>query len=163
NIADMTRLGSGIDLVARESELHELTEALRHAGEGHPGMSLLSGDAGIGKSRLVCELTRHAADRDALVLTGRCLDTDAALPYLPFVEILRQLSSRAPRAWEGHPDAARLLPGGSTPRPQQEFGQLPLFDAVHAVLDEVTRETTVLLVVEDLHWADRSSRELLSL
>ncbi|MGH3734257.1 MAG: helix-turn-helix transcriptional regulator [Micromonosporaceae bacterium] len=162
----MARLGSGIPLVARREELRTLREALRAARAGKAGGVLLSGDAGVGKSRLLTELlTEAGADGDTVVV-GRCLDTaEASLPYLPFAEAVGQLTERHGDSISGYAALRRLLPDRRAPAGTDEdrdLGQLQLFDALHSALAEITADRTVLLSVEDLHWADRSSRDLLA-
>ncbi|QJY46416.1 helix-turn-helix transcriptional regulator [Pseudonocardia broussonetiae] len=158
----MTRLGVGIGLVGRRDEVSALTAALGRAAAGTPAGVLLSGEAGVGKSRLVAEAAARATASGFTVLTGRCLDTaEAALPYLPFAEIVGSL----PRELvAGHEALRHLLPDGpprGEPGGDRALGQLRVFDAVLSVLDELTAERPALVVVEDLHWADRSSRDLL--
>ncbi|MCF7553063.1 LuxR family transcriptional regulator [Pseudonocardia sp. WMMC193] len=152
----MPRPGVGIGLVGRRAERSVLLAALERARAGRAGGVLVSGDAGVGKSRLVAELT--AAAGDALVLVGRCLDTAGAeLPYLPFTEIVGQLG---PEPVAAHPGLRRLTPDGSdTERGGRELGQLQVFEALLSALGTLDRP--VVAVVEDLHWADRSSRDLL--
>ncbi|MEU0885096.1 AAA family ATPase [Lentzea sp. NPDC005914] len=171
----VARLGSGIPLVARDRELDRLRAMLAQAGEGTAGAVLLAGDAGVGKTRLVDELAASADD--TLVLMGRCLDAgETGLPYLPFAEALSTMKDTANR-----PALAMLLPQLALPaarepgtegmiapslipgrRPEQDVGQLQLFDAVLGLLSDLSERQRVLLVVEDLHWADASTRYLLS-
>lgn len=171
----VARLGSGIPLVARDRELDRLRAMLAQAGEGTAGAVLLAGDAGVGKTRLMDELAAGADD--TLVLVGRCLDAgETGLPYLPFAEALSALKDTANR-----PALAMLLPQLALPaerepgtegmiapslipgrRPEQDVGQLQLFDAVLGLLGDLSERQRVLLVVEDLHWADASTRYLLS-
>ncbi|MGW4209983.1 helix-turn-helix transcriptional regulator [Lentzea sp. NPDC004789] len=172
----VARLGSGIPLVARDRELDRLRAALAKAGEGTAGAVLLAGDAGVGKTRLVDELAASADD--TLVLMGRCLDAgETGLPYLPFAEALSALKNDV----ANRPALAMLLPQLALPaerepgtegmiapslipgrRPEQDVGQLQLFDAVLGLLGDLSERQRVLLVVEDLHWADASTRYLLS-
>ncbi|GHH50974.1 helix-turn-helix transcriptional regulator [Lentzea cavernae] len=172
----VARLGSGIPLVARDRELDRLRAALAQAGEGTAGAVLLAGDAGVGKTRLIDELAASADD--TLVLMGRCLDAgETGLPYLPFAEALGTLKSDV----ANRPALAMLLPQLALPaerepgtegmiapslipgrRPEQDVGQLQLFDAVLGLLGDLSERQRVLLVVEDLHWADASTRYLLS-
>ncbi|WHT23546.1 AAA family ATPase [Crossiella sp. CA-258035] len=168
---DVARLGSGIPLVARGAQLRQLRAALRQAVRGTPGAVLVAGDAGVGKSRLLSELSELAAAEDALVLTGRCLDVgEGGLPYLPFVEALGQLREGHLDALRAHPALAKLLPEllpehvvPYDPRAgEQDMSQLQMFDAVHSLLVELAAGRTVLLALEDLHWADGSTRHLLS-
>ncbi|MBB2937617.1 ATP/maltotriose-dependent transcriptional regulator MalT [Amycolatopsis bartoniae] len=183
----MPRLGSGIPLVARVDEMRRLRAGFTRAERGEAGAILLAGDAGVGKTRLLAELAEFAGSRGALVLTGRCLDVrEGGLPYLPFAEALGPLATAddaaVVEAVRIRPALSRLLPlaqpgpvsdveyapmtseheGPYRPRPEQDLGQLQLFDAVLGVLTEIAEHRPVLLVLEDLHWADGSTRNLLS-
>jgi DNA-binding CsgD family transcriptional regulator/tetratricopeptide (TPR) repeat protein len=202
---DVPRLGSGIPLVARRRELATLRTALWRAEQGTAGAVLISGDAGVGKSRLLDELISEAsggtgdgsagnggagngsagdaaARERPLVLTGRCLDTgETGLPYLAFAEALGRLGGDELDALLARPALGRLLPGlrlpapartgpspvaplpAPGPQPERDVGELQLFEAVLGLLAELTERHTVLLAIEDLHWADSSSRNLLSL
>ncbi|AXB43886.1 helix-turn-helix transcriptional regulator [Amycolatopsis albispora] len=182
------RLGSGIPLVARTSEMRRLRAALARAERNEAGAVLLSGDAGVGKTRVLTELGEHAASRGALVLTGRCLDVrEGGLPYLPFAEALTPLAtsgdSAVADALRVRHALGRLLPQLGTVLPpsaeytpvsasdhetmgpvraERDLGQLQLFDAVLGLLTELSERTPVVLLLEDLHWADGSTRNLLS-
>ncbi|HEY4455546.1 MAG TPA: AAA family ATPase, partial [Pseudonocardiaceae bacterium] len=177
------RLGSGIPLVARTTEIDQLRSALARADSGTACAVLVSGDAGVGKSRLLDELAHYAAEQGALVLSGRCLDVgETGLPYLPFAEVIAQLQRIDPVAVASRPALGRLLPGlvltersepgepiAVTPppgrhhgQPERDLAQLQLFDALFALLSELAEDHCVLLIVEDLHWADPSTRDLLS-
>jgi DNA-binding CsgD family transcriptional regulator len=166
-MAGVPRQGFGVRLVARRDELRTLTDALTRARSGDAGAVLLSGDAGVGKSRLLAELEARARDAGDVVLTGRCLDTaEAALPYLPFVEVIAQLAESRPDLVAAHPAVGRLLPGdpgwAKPSASDRELGQLQLFDAALGAINKLAAEQTVLLGIEDLQWADRSSRDLLA-
>ncbi|EOD64600.1 AAA family ATPase, partial [Amycolatopsis vancoresmycina] len=90
------RLGSGIPLVARTHEMRRLRAAFARAERGEAGAVLLSGDAGVGKTRLLTALGEHVSACGGLVLTGRCIDVrEGGLPYLPFAEALAPLGSAA--------------------------------------------------------------------
>ncbi|GHG33818.1 MULTISPECIES: helix-turn-helix transcriptional regulator [Amycolatopsis] len=183
------RLGSGIPLVARTHEMRRLRAAFARAERGEAGAVLLSGDAGVGKTRLLTALGEHVAACGGLVLTGRCIDVrEGGLPYLPFAEALAPLGSATDpavaAAVRARPALGRLLPQGPgfeepraaehppmtsndretmvRPRPEQDLGQLQLFDAVLGVLTEVAESRPVVILLEDLHWADASTRNLLS-
>ena len=166
--------------MARAAEMVRLRASLAAAAAGAASAVLVSGDAGVGKSRLLEELGKIAAAKDALVLSGRCLDVgETGLPYLPFVEILVQLNRSDPDAVRHWPALARLLPesimpvqqeppsnaprpGSRTVTPERDLGQLQLFDALIGLLTDLSSRRCVLLLVEDLHWADSSTRDLVS-
>ena len=162
-------------LVGREAELARLTDAVQRARAGRPAAVLLAGDAGVGKTRLVTELCRQARTAGATVLVGHCVDLGAVgLPYLPFAEALRELAELAGRdepvadALRDRPALDRLItrPGRPAAGPaagDEDAGRLQLFDAVSGVLgDAAEAGPPLLLVLEDLHWADQSTRDLLS-
>ena len=165
-MTDVPRLGVGIPLVGRRRELRALSVALDAAAAGSAGAVLLSGEAGVGKTRLITEAVAQATAAGFVVFTGRCLDTgESALPYLPFTEALGALAAARPELVEAHPPLQRLLPGAG-PREEltagaRDLGQLRVFDAVLSVLAARAVDDPVLLVLEDAHWADRSSRDLL--
>ena len=166
-MTDVARLGVGIELVGRRAELAELTGALARAAGGRPSGVLLAGDAGVGKSRLLAELVEHASGLGHPVLIGRCLDTaESALPYLPFTEIVGRLADTRSELVARHAALRALLPGRHARDEQavedRRFGQVRVFDAVLSVLDELTADAPALVLLEDLHWADRSSRDLLA-
>ncbi len=161
-MSGVARLGVGIALVGRRAEMTALGAALERAADGKPTGVLLAGDAGVGKSRLVIETVERAAAAGYAVLSGRCLDSSASLPYLPFTEVVGQLVASRPEQLAAHPELSRLLPGHlSGEAVDRELGQLRVFDAMLSALDSLTAESPALLVLEDLHWADRSSRDLL--
>ena len=133
--------------VGREAELARLATALEDAGRGSraPAM-VVEGDSGAGKTRLLREFARLAAERGAEVLFGRCVDCgDAGPPYWPIVEALRPLA--------GPDDPAR------SPGPGDDRGRY--FEAVLDRLEEAGRHSPVVVLLDDLHWADRSTRDLL--
>ncbi|MGY1634952.1 AAA family ATPase [Geodermatophilus sp. SYSU D01186] len=162
-------------LVGRAEELSRLLASVDRAVEGRGCAVLLAGDAGVGKTRLLDELAARAPAHGVRVLVGHCVDLgDVGLPYLPFVDLLRPvtgeppaglLAGRAPVAVPEQPggeaaDLGRPLPHLAS-RPLLDDGRLPLFEGVAALLTELAAATPLLLVLEDVHWADRSSRELL--
>ncbi|MFI0487146.1 ATP-binding protein [Actinomadura sp. 9N215] len=147
----------------RTAELAALRAAHARACAGEPAAVLVGGEAGGGKTRLVAEFARGLR-----TLTGACLDLGAAsLPYAPFTAILRRLGRDAivslmPAATL--PELARLTPGltAAEPPPDDGTGQLRLFEHVLALAERLGARDPVTLVLEDAHWADRSTRDLLS-
>ena len=160
-IADMPRLGSDLPLFARDGEFAALREALAAARTGRPATVLVSGDAGVGKTRLLHDFNESAGD-GVRTVTGHCLDTaDSALPYLPFAEIVGTLARDNPDLVAAHPGLSPLLPGHPVPA-EGDLGRLGLFEAFHAALADLSAVKPIVLTLEDLHWADRSSRDLLA-
>ena len=157
-------------LVGRVEELRQLAE-LVGAGDVAGGAVLLGGDAGAGKSRLVAELRARVLADGWRVLVGHCLDFgDGSPPYLPFSEALGRLAADSPglaaSLVEVDPSISVLLPAHrlltEDPAPEPT-GRAALFDAVHAGLSRLSEDASVLLIVEDVHWADQSTRDLLRL
>ena len=155
---------AGDGFVGRAAELARLEQALDEATAGHGATALIAGPAGIGKTRLTGELAERARRRGATVLTGRCIDlVGAALPYFPIVEALRPLRGTA--ALDGLQELSRLLPGSplaATPDRNACASQLHLFEAVRTALERLSATAPVVLVLEDLHWADASTLDLLA-
>jgi DNA-binding SARP family transcriptional activator len=154
----------GDGIVGRAAELERLEQALDGAIAGHGATALIAGPAGIGKTRLTGELAERARRRGATVLTGRCIDlVGAALPYYPLVEALRTL--RGTPILEGLQELSRLLHGSplaSTCVGNGCGSQLHLFEAVRTALERLSTTAPVVLVLEDLHWADGSTLDLLA-
>ena len=153
-------------LLGRNVELGRLRAVL--PGRDRPGGSaLVEGDAGIGKSRLIAELAAEALAAGAVVVTGHCVGAGgSSIAYLPFTELLAGLDAALPdvvtRVLAAHPALAALLPARG-PAPSGSGDPGPVAEAVHACLLAAGRDTPLLAVVEDLHWADHSSRDLLTL
>lgn len=156
--------------VGRADELAVLTDALTRAADGEPQAMLIGGEAGVGKTRLTEEFLCEAARRGAVVAVGGCVEIGAeGLPFAPFSTALRTLHRQLPdelaAATAGQEDElARILPElGETPRgPHDEESTARLFELTARMLERLAAERTVVLVLEDLHWADTSTRHLLS-
>ncbi|HTS96588.1 MAG TPA: AAA family ATPase [Streptosporangiaceae bacterium] len=159
-------------LVGRQAEFGRMRALLRDAAAGRPVVALLSGDAGVGKTRLVTEVSDEARQGGFAVLTGRCAELADTVPYLPLADALRDAAAGAPDdgplrdALAARPVLSRLLPDAGAG--QQHGGDMPglaqqqLFGAVLGMLSELAEASPVLLVLEDLHWADRSTRDLVT-
>jgi DNA-binding CsgD family transcriptional regulator len=154
-------------LVGRDEETGQLQAALAAAGTGRGGTVFLTGEAGIGKSRLVRELTREAGARELTVLTGRAVAGGVPTPFRPFAEALVS-AGRAGRLPAGgelepfRPALGRLIPGWR--QPQAAAGDESLVflgEAVLRLLRAAAPAAGSLLVLEDLHWADRETLALL--
>ncbi|MFC4885533.1 AAA family ATPase [Streptomyces beijiangensis] len=156
--------------VGRNAELTVLGEALSRADAGEPRALFMGGEAGVGKTRLIEEFLGRAAANGAVVARGGCVETGAdALPYHPVSSALRSLRRQlgdelhaAVAGQEG--ELARLLPElGEMDRDRSETdGRARLFELTVRLLESLAADRTLVLALEDLHWADRSTRELLS-
>lgn len=162
-------------IVGRDAELAALADAIgldaSAAVDGAGRAVLLAGDAGVGKSRLLTELTSRAYDAGWRVLVGHCLDLgDGAMPYLPFTDMLARLASDDPE-WVAdlvadRPALAPLLPDrrmlGAPDTAESRTSPTDLVEAVRTMIARSARGGPLLVVVEDVHWADSSTRELLT-
>ncbi|MDJ0460809.1 helix-turn-helix transcriptional regulator [Streptomyces sp. H27-C3] len=155
--------------VGRADELAQLTDALARATAGEPQTLLVGGEAGVGKTRLIEEFLSAACREGVVVAEGGCVEIGAeGLPFAPFSTALRALRRRLPdevataaAGQEG--ELARLLPElGETTRGQHtEDGMTRLFELTVRLLERIATDRPVVLVLEDLHWADASTRHLL--
>ena len=156
----VAQVGSQIALVARTEELARLRELWQRCSTGSAAAVLLPGEAGVGKTRLVSEFSALAEADGGLVLTGHCVGLgEAAPPYLPVVEVLEQVREVDAGLLADAPVLTNLVSRSGSER---DTSQLQLFDAFLTLLTALARERSVLLVVEDLHWADASTRDLLT-
>ncbi len=159
-------------LVGRAEQLAALDAALRRVAGGAPAAVLVGGEAGIGKSRLAAQFASGAAEAGIRVLAGGCLDLGAdGLPFAPFAAMLRALVRDI-----GADGVAALMPGGATgefARLLPEFGReqsdsdiavarARLFEQMLTLFERLAEATPVALVIEDAHWADRSTRDLIA-
>ena len=155
----------GTPFIGRADELSRLRDVLDRAREGDPHAVLVAGDAGVGKTRTLAEAATHATDTGMTVLTGHCVDLgDVGLPYLPFTEILGVLAAdeRFTGAVAAHPSIGPLVGSGTGTHSTPDTGnRLRLFEGMASLLSDVADISPLLLVLEDLHWADQSSRDLL--
>jgi len=169
---------AGIDrtpLVGRQRELSALRERLRLARQGNGGAVVLSGEAGIGKSRLIAEMKAAAAAEGFLVFQGNCFEPDRGLPYAPIVDLLRTLPRHNADDQQGGlldalppelqallPELAWRLPAAIPVAPvEPEQEKRRLVQAIVAFLSSRAAARPLLLVFEDLHWSDDASLEVL--
>lgn len=151
-------------LFGRAAELEQILAGVGVSHPGPPAAVLLSGDAGIGKTRLLEDVAVRAVEAGQLVLVGHCQDLgDNAIPYQPFTEAFASLEPRHVQTLAAQSSAiAPLLPSWTEPvQPQGGVDRTQLFAAVAAVLSLLAVEQKLLLVIEDAHWADGSTRQLL--
>ncbi|MFF3940012.1 helix-turn-helix transcriptional regulator [Streptomyces phaeofaciens] len=156
--------------VGRGDELDILNDALSRATAGEPQALLIGGEAGVGKTRLVEEFAAAACRRGAVVALGGCVEIGAdGLPFAPFSTALRTLHRALPDALAAaaagqEEELARLLPEVGEPGSgrHDEEGMARLFELTARLLERVAADRTVVVALEDLHWADASTRHLLS-
>lgn len=145
-------------LLGREPERAELYDALTLALQGSPQVVVVAGDAGIGKTSLVSDLARRAEELGFSVAVGHGLDIEAGISFAPVVEAVRTLVTGAEGA-DSRPLARRMrtLLDPAAPRSTE---QLHLLDDLRMTVLEAAAGGPVMLVLEDLHWADTSTRDL---
>ena len=154
--------------VGRAEELAELRAALHEAAASQPSLALVGGESGVGKSRLADELKRHARDLGARVLSGDCVELGVdELPYAPLLTALRPLVRDGDPALEVLAPPLRsaldaILPGLGGGDSTREATQSLVFEALLALIESLAEPEPVVLVVEDLHWADSSTRSFIS-
>ena len=179
----------GQAFIGRTAELDLLAGAYARAAAGESRMVIVAGEAGIGKTRLIGAFADRIASGGGRVLAGGCLPLGSGgLPYTPFIEAFRNLfrevdpGALAALLGPGRGELARLMPevrsrpdgptadgpsdgrdvGTSRAVADDRFGQVRLFELVLGVLDRLARLAPLVLVIEDLHWADPSTRDLLA-
>jgi DNA-binding CsgD family transcriptional regulator len=160
-------------MVGRAVELAALDAAFAQARHGEPATVLIGGEAGVGKSRLVSESAARARSAGASrVLLGYCLELSAdGLPFAPFTGVLRELvrdlgadGVAAQLPGGGAPDLARLLPELGEPAARRDPGEARarMFEQALALLEHLAEAGPFVMVIEDAHWSDRSTRDLLT-
>ena len=158
--------------VGRERELAQLDAAVEALSQGHGGLHLIAGEAGIGKTRLGDEVARRARSRGVATRVGRCAESAGAPSFWPWIQILRaELDARGRRAFRGlsghgsfHLERMLREVQEERPKPVRELeapDRFAVFDAVTEYLVRAARLAPLLVILDDLHCADRSSLELL--
>ena len=162
-------------LIGRDRELNTLQQALRAAIQGRGGCILLMGDAGIGKSRLVAELCTRAAAERFLILEGHCFEQDVSFPYAPWIDALRTFLARKNTAETGEllgplatelvkllPELSLLIPAiQPTPTLDPAAEKHRLFESLTRFAASLAATNPLLIILEDLHWSDEPSLDLL--
>ena len=160
-------------LIGRVAELHQLNANLRAARSGEFRLVLLAGEAGIGKTRVLDEFLDRVQRDDVLVLAGACLPLESAtLPYAPIVDALHELVHATPPAeldallGPARGDLARLLPElaadtPGSPPPAEREARTRFFEHLLGFLERAAASRPIVVALEDVHWADVASRDLL--
>ena len=166
---------AGGAFVGRQREMGELKAALEDALSGHGRLVTLVGEPGIGKTRTAEELATYAGLRQAQVMWGRCYEGQGVPPYWPWVQAIRtyvrerdsdqlrsELGAGAADIAEIVSDVKEQLPDlEPAPAPSPEAARFRLFDSITSFLKSASRTKPMVLVLDDLHWADESSLLLL--
>ena len=164
-----------VEFVGRDAERARLGAALDKVLGGQGQVVLIAGEAGIGKTRIAEELCSDARAHEAQVLWGRCHEGEGAPAYWPWRQALRAfaatgpLAALVPRFGDASSELAQIVPeligAGARPLPapalDPEMARFRLFDATSTFLRAAAADTGVVLVLDDLHWADRASLLLL--
>ena len=145
------------ELLGRDAEIATLLAGVDAARDRRPSTILVGGDAGMGKTRLLTELVARSEDR---ILWGGCLPMgERGVPYLPLIEMFRSLQDAEreslPQALEG------LVPRGRAETSGRAASRAQLFQSVLDVFEDLASHSALIIVVEDIHWADRSTRDFL--
>jgi DNA-binding CsgD family transcriptional regulator/tetratricopeptide (TPR) repeat protein len=161
--------------VGRAQELARLRELLARAADGEPLLALLGGEAGVGKTRLAEQFAADATEQGVRVLRGGCVPLgEEGVPFAPLVEALRGLAGELDPAeleavaGPAGADLVRLLPGlgwsgeAAAGAEAAGAGQGRLFELLLGMIERLAANAPLLWVMEDLHWADRSTRDLLA-
>src|SRR2546430_485882 len=157
-------------LVGRDSELPPLEDALLASLRGEGGVVIGGGEAGMGKTRLVNTLATRARRLGCVVVAGGCTEAELSLPYLPFLEAIgnylaktdtnelaRRLGPAADELGQVFAQLGRPSPGAT----EAAQAKMRLFESILMLLRDAATQRALLLILEDLQWADPSTRELL--
>jgi ATP/maltotriose-dependent transcriptional regulator MalT len=159
--------------IGRQEELASLSALIERVRAGTPTFALVGGEAGVGKTRLVSELMAGASGAGFLVLAGQCMELGAeGLPLAPLVDALRELvravppeelaSVLGPAATGLAPLLPELAPGATTRPPAESMQAAQLLELVLGLLSRLSAVRPVAFLIEDLHWADRSTLDLVA-
>jgi DNA-binding SARP family transcriptional activator/tetratricopeptide (TPR) repeat protein len=157
---------SSSPLIGRQAEMTHLVALLDAAHQGHGAMAVVVGETGIGKTRLIMELATEASRRGDRVLLARAYESEQILPFEPWVNALRESDSISeaallPPVWRA--ELGRLFPevaDGALPSPSDDARRL--FESVSRLIALLVAQRTMLLVLEDAHWADEMTLRLLA-
>ncbi len=164
-------MGTSSDFVGRHREMADLKAALEDAISGHGRLVMLAGEPGIGKTRTAQELAGYAESLGVQVHWGRCYEQEGTPPYWPWLQSLRSYIRQAEpqqlqaQMGRGAADIAEILPElreklpnlESSPALEPDQARFWLLDSISTFLKNVSQSQPMMLVLDDLHWADRAS------
>src|SRR5215469_15986358 len=160
-------VGEKAAFVGRQVEVARLTELLEKGDEGIGSLVLITGEAGIGKTRLCSEVSRHNHERGGQSLLGRASIEDASVPFAPLADTLRAARRTERELWDAAlalgsvlwPVASELVPASG--QPKRSVDRPVLFEAILDAVTEAAGDRTTLWTIEDIHWADDSTWEFI--
>src|SRR5215472_167247 len=160
-------VGERAAFVGRQVEVARLTELLEKGDEGIGSMVLVTGEAGVGKTRLCSELSRHHRERGGQSLLGSASIEDASVPFAPLADTLRAARRTERGLWEAAlaqgsvlwPVASELAPASG--QPERSVDRPVIFEAILDAVAEAAGDRTTLWTIEDIHWADDSTWEFI--
>src|SRR5215469_1601607 len=160
-------VGEKAAFVGRQVEVARLTELLEKGDEGIGSLVLITGEAGIGKTRLCSEVSRHHHERGGQSLLGRASIEDASVPFAPLADTLRAARRTERELWDAAlalgsvlwPVASELVPASG--QPKRSVDRPVLFEAILDAVTEAAGDRTTLWTIEDIHWADDSTWEFI--
>jgi len=137
--------------IGRPAELEELAHLIRAVQDGSGSLLLVSGDAGMGKTRLAEEAGRLARAAGLAVSWGQCAEAEGAPPYLPWTQVFNQLSAGSPLT---------RIPDWRKPA-EEQGSRFQLFEEALEAMREVSTRSPVVVILDDVQWADAASLHLL--
>jgi len=159
--------------VAREAERTDLSRLLERTLAGQGGLALVGGEPGVGKTRLARELMREAHERACLCLTGRCFEMEGTPPFAPFIESMEEAVRLVPQSTRAALGDVAGEIAAIVPSLRRTFGDIPASPEVSADLQRrlvfgayleyfrrAARKTPIVLLLDDLHWADEPTLQL---
>ena len=162
-------------LIGRDVPLTTVVHTLDRARDAHGGTLLVSGEAGVGKSRLVRAMVERARANGFVTLQGACFEADRAQPYAPILDLIRVLSTTASPALAAHyfapaatelvtlfPELRQILPDAAPhPASDPEEDRRRLFHSLAEAVHALGRAQPLLIVIEDVHWSDDATLDLI--
>ncbi|MFC5288172.1 ATP-binding protein [Actinokineospora guangxiensis] len=149
--------------IGRDHPARVLRAEVDRVRDSHGGLVLVAGEAGIGKTTLVTTAADEARRQGTLVLSGSCWDSDSVPGLWPWVQVVRALRRAAsPEQWARAESAAGAALAALLGEQRGETPEFPVFDAVTTALVAVSQDRPVMVVLDDLHWADPASVKLLA-
>ncbi|MEO8263590.1 MAG: AAA family ATPase [Pseudolysinimonas sp.] len=154
-------------MIGRDAELAELTDAFEATAVTGPHITVIGGEAGIGKSRLLAEF-RASLDETAVVVTGQCVEFGTVgLPYVPLAGVFRGLAATfgadavVEAAGAARPALRAMIDGGPPADRDERTGIDRLDEVVTTLLERLSSQRPLVVIIEDLHWADAATLDVL--